>query len=142
MSFAIAVTAPSVPFALRVECPPGACDCQRDALLATPGADMRILRLTREEEKKLVQRLEQVRSLEELRHLQGRMREQLGIEWHIAPGPHEVRTLRGITIELLRQPGLCRKTRQALPAAIRRSMERTPAIAFALLDAHDLLGQG
>lgn len=136
------MTTPSPSFPLRVECPPGACDCRREAVLADPAADSRILRLTREEEKKLVQRLEQVASLEELRHLQARMQAQLGIALRIEPGPNEVRTLRGITIELLEQPGLCRKTRQTLPAAIRRSMERTPAIAYALLDAHDLFGAG
>ena len=35
--------------------------------------------------------------------------------------------------------GLCRKTRQAIPAAIRRGLEKRPEVAYALLNAHDLL---
>ena len=42
--------------------------------------------------------------------------------------------MRGIVIELDNQPGLCRKTRQAIPAAIRRGLERNPEVAFRLLD--------
>ncbi|MGV8274857.1 hypothetical protein ACV33R_31450, partial [Pseudomonas aeruginosa] len=38
-----------------------------------------------------------------------------------------------------RRPGLCRKTRQAIPAAIRRGLEKRPEVAYALLNAHDLL---
>ena len=37
------------------------------------------------------------------------------------------------------QPGLCRKTRQAIPAAIRRARRKRPEVAYALLNAHDLL---
>ena len=33
------------PFPIRTECPPGTCVCERDALLAAPGGDVRILRL-------------------------------------------------------------------------------------------------
>ena len=29
------------------------------------------------------------------------------------------------------QPGLCRKTRQAIPAAIRRGLEKRPEVAYA-----------
>jgi hypothetical protein len=47
--------------------------------------------------------------------------------------------MRGIVIELDDQPGLCRRTRQSIPAAIRRGLERNPQVAFRLLDAHDLL---
>ncbi|MNP86014.1 hypothetical protein D3C76_1860090 [compost metagenome] len=47
--------------------------------------------------------------------------------------------MRGIGIRLLDQPGLCRKTRQAIPAAIRRGLENHPEIAYELLNAHDLL---
>ncbi|MEA3168620.1 MAG: hypothetical protein QOI97_1568, partial [Pseudomonas sp.] len=39
-------------------------------------------------------------------------------------------------------PGMCRKTRQAIPAAIRRGMEKRPEIAYRLLDAHDLFREG
>jgi hypothetical protein len=34
---------------------------------------------------------------------------------------------------------MCRKTRSAIPAAIRRGLEKNPEIAYALLNAHDLL---
>ena len=119
---------------LRTECPPGTCVCGRDAVLQAPGGDLRILLLTRAEEKKLIERLENITSLADLRHLQTRMEQQLGLRLSITPGPQEVRTLRGIAILVLEQPGLCRKTRQAIPAAIRKSMDRCPAIAYALLD--------
>ena len=125
--------------AIRQPCPPGACDCGRDPLLETPGADVRILFLTRSEEKRLVERLENLQSLSDLERLQQRMYEQLGIRVDIAPGFNEVRTMRGIGINLGEQPGLCRKTRQSIPAAIRRALEKRPEIAYALLNANDLL---
>ncbi len=125
---------------LRAPCPPGACDCERDRLQQAPGADLRILLLTRQEEKRLLERLERIDSLEDLQRLQQRMFEQLGIRLSIAPGPNEVRTMRGFVIQIEHLPGLCRKTRQAIPAAIRRGLERTPEIAYRLLDAHDLFG--
>ncbi|BBP70215.1 hypothetical protein PHLH6_22190 [Pseudomonas sp. Seg1] len=127
----------SVP--LRSPCPPGACNCGRDPLLEKPGADLRILRLTREEEKRLLARLEMLKDLADLRHLQQQMFEQLGIRVDVAPGFNEVRTMRGIAIQIEELPGLCRKTRQAIPAAIRRGLENHPEIAFELLNAHDLL---
>ncbi len=125
-------------FPLRSECPPAVCDCGRNALLHEAQADLRIMRLTREEEKRLVQRLENLASLADLRHMQQRMQEQLGLELHIQTSGREVRTLRGITILVLERPGLCRKTRQAIPAAIKRSLEQRPEIAFALLDEDSL----
>ena len=125
---------------LRQPCPPGACDCGRDALLENPGADLRILLLTRREEKRLLERLERLQSLEDLERLQQRMYEQLGLRLHIAPGFNEVRTMRGFEIRIDPLPGLCRKTRQSIPAAIRRGLENHPEIAYRLLDAHDLLG--
>nr|WP_180207166.1 hypothetical protein [Pseudomonas sp. SbOxS1]NYU07466.1 hypothetical protein [Pseudomonas sp. SbOxS1] len=128
---------PSTP--IRQPCPPGACDCGRDPLLETPGADLRILFLTRAEEKRLVERLENLQSLQDLEHLQRRMFEQLGIRVDIAPGFNEVRTMRGIGIHIGELPGLCRKTRAAIPAAIRRAMEKRPQIAYELLNANDLL---
>lgn len=124
----------TAPFIIRTECPPGACVCQRDELLQTPGADLRILQLTSAQEKMLVQRLENLSSLADLRHMQQRMEQQLGIRLAIAPGPREVRTVRGIMMLVQEQPGLCRKTRQSIPAAIRKSMDRCPEIAYALLD--------
>ncbi|MGF6554231.1 hypothetical protein ABIA48_000611 [Pseudomonas sp. S30_BP2TU TE3576] len=125
--------------AIRQPCPPGACDCGRDPLLETPGADLRILFLTRNEEKRLIERLENLQSLGDLEHLQRRMFEQLGIRVDIAPGFNEVRTMRGIGIQIGELPGLCRKTRANIPAAIRRAMEKRPEIAYALLNANDLL---
>ncbi|WP_347911898.1 hypothetical protein [Pseudomonas grandcourensis] len=125
--------------AIRSPCPPGACDCGRDPLLETPGADLRILFLTRNEEKRLIERLENLQSLSDLEHLQRRMLEQLGIRVDIAPGFNEVRTMRGIGIQVGELPGLCRKTRASIPAAIRRAMEKRPEIAYDLLNANDLL---
>lgn len=130
----------NAPFPIRKECPPGACTCGREALLDDPQGDWRVLRLTREEEKRLVERLESLESLEDLRRIERRLFEQLGIVVAITPSERGVRTLRGIAIQLQDQPGLCRKTKQAIPAAIRRAMERTPEIAYALLDEQDLLG--
>lgn len=130
----------TIPVALRSPCPPGACICGRDPLLETPGADVRILLLTRQEEKLLLQRLENLKDLADLERLQSRMFEQLGIRVVIAPKFGEVRTVRGgITIELEDLPGLCRKTQKTIPAAIRRGLENNPQIAFELLNAHDLL---
>ena len=125
---------------LRQPCPPGTCTCQRDALLHTPDADTRILRLTLHEERRLLERLEKVQSLDDLEHLQQRMFEQLGIRMDVAPGHTEVRSMRGIAIDFADQPGLCRKTRPAIAAAIRRALQQRPEIAWRLLDAHDLLG--
>lgn len=127
----------SVP--LRSPCPPGACICGRDPLLNTPGADLRILRLTRQEEKILLARLEQLKDLDDLRRLQQRMYEQLGIRVNVSPGFHEVRSMLGIDIEISELPGLCRKTRKSIPTAIRRGLNNNPEIAFELLNAHDLL---
>lgn len=132
---------PALPFPIRQECPPGACTCQRERLLHDPHADLRVLRLTREEEKKLIARIESIASHEELLHVAQRIEEQLGVVVRIAPGSREVRTVRGFQIELEDQPGLCRKIRQSVPAAIRRCLDRNPAIAYAILDAHDLLGK-
>ena len=123
----------------RHPCPPGACDCGRERLADAPARDLRILLLTREEEKRLLERLENLKDLDDLKHLQSRLYENLGIRVHIAPSFNEVRTMRGIVIELEAQVGLCRKTRQSIPAAIRRGLERNPQVAFRLLDAHDLL---
>lgn len=134
------VSAPPFPVPLRPECPPGVCNCDLQALLESPEADRRVLRLTREEEKRLVQRLETIESLADLRRIEGRLEGQLGIRLGISQAASEVRTLRGIAILVHEQRGLCRKTRQAIAAAIRRGMERRPEIAFALLDEGGLFG--
>lgn len=124
---------------IRKECPPGVCDCERERLLTTAGADRRILLLTRAQEQALCERLERADSLQDLEHVQRRMYEQLGLRLRVAPGFNEVRTARGFEIELLPQPGLCRRTRQAVPAAVRRCLDRHPHVAWAILNANDLL---
>lgn len=129
-------------FPIRTECPPGACVCQREELLAAPHGDLRVLRLTRDEEQRLIERLENLKSLEELRRIEARMAAQLGIHLRISASRTEVRKLKNIAILVQEQPGLCKKTRQALPAAIHRSMERHPQIAFDLLDEDGLFGGG
>ena len=124
----------ALPFPVRTECPPGACVCGRDALLQTADGDVRILRLTQEEEKRLIQRLENLQSLGDLRRMEALLFQQLGICLTITPSPNEVRSLRSIVILVNEQPGLCKKTRQAIPAAIKQSMAARPEIAYALLD--------
>lgn len=124
---------------VRQPCPPGACNCERDHLLAQPAPDLRILGLTRQAEKVMLEHLENIQSLDDLQRMQQRMYEQLGIKVQVEPGFNEVRTMRGIEIRVADQPGLCRKTRQSIPAAIRRALEKRPEIAYKLLDSHDLL---
>nr|WP_315246230.1 hypothetical protein [uncultured Albidiferax sp.] len=126
------------PIPIRTQCPPGACNCGRDALLANPVGDLRVLRLTREDELRLLQRLENLQSLADLRRLEDRMEQQLGIRLTIGTSPNEVRSLRGIVILVHEQPGLCRKTRQSIPAAIKRSLEQRPEIAYDILDVGGL----
>jgi len=125
---------------MRQPCPPGACECQREVLLEQTGQDMRILQLTREEEKKLLARLESLRSLDDLRHMQQRLKDLLGLELRVEVGAAEVRTVRGLIIELQPMPGLCRKTRQTVPAAVRRGLDANVQIVFDLLNENDLLG--
>lgn len=132
-----------IDFAIRKECPPGACDCQRELLLDNPQAgtaELAILRLTKEEEKKLLARIDGAASYAELQRIGQRLRQNLGVALTIAPGDNEVRTVMGLRIELAMRPGLCRKTREAVPAAIRRCLRNNPAIIYAILDAHDLFG--
>jgi len=124
---------------LRAPCPPGVCTCDREAVLADPGADARALLLNRQEEQRLLERLENVASVAELHRLQQRLEEQLGIRLEIAPGLGEVRSARGMRIELQPRPGLCRKLHQSIPAAVRRGLSQRPELLFALLNANDLL---
>lgn len=105
-----------------------------------PNGDRRILRLTQAEEKRLVAHIESLTSYADLLRVAQRMHTQLGIALRIAPSPNEVRTVRGIVIRLEAQPGLCRKTHAAIPAAIRRCLDQRPEIAYAILDAHGLFG--
>ncbi|MVW76067.1 hypothetical protein [Pseudomonas xionganensis] len=126
------------PLPIRNPCPPGVCDCSLEQLPQIAGSDLRILMLNRKEEKRLLDRLETIQSLDDLKHMQQRMQQQLGIQVSVAPGANEVRSMRGIDIQVMEQPGLCRKTRQSIRTAIRRSLERRPEIAYDLLNAHDL----
>lgn len=126
------------PFPIRQPCPPGACNCGREALLDQHDPSFRVLRLTKEEEKKLIARIERVNSLQELRYLQKRITEQLGIQLHINRSENEVRTVRGILIEFTPQIGLCKKTQQTLPAAIRRALDANHEIIYELLDEDSL----
>ncbi|MCX7278905.1 MAG: hypothetical protein NTZ15_16555 [Burkholderiales bacterium] len=63
---------------------------------------------------------------------------QLAIMLTIALGANEVQTMRGFHIQVEEQPGMCRKAKQAIPAAVRRCLEDRPAIAFEILDANGL----
>jgi hypothetical protein len=128
------------PFPIRVECPPGACVCEREQVLADPQGDLRPLRLTRQEELRLIERIERVATYADLQHVQRLIEANVGAALRIAPGPHEVRTVRGIVVVLEERPGLCKKVRQSVPAAIRRVLDRHPEIIYAILDAHDLFG--
>ncbi|MGF6274504.1 hypothetical protein ABIB38_002886 [Massilia sp. UYP11] len=127
---------------LRVGCPPGACVCARERVLADPAADQRPLMITRQQELKLIERIGRVDSYADLRHVQNLVRNNIGSELRIAPGPNEVRTVRGILVVLEERPGLCKKIRQSVPAAVRRRLAERPEIAWAILDAHDLFGAG
>lgn len=124
---------------LRAPCPPGVCTCEREAVLADPGADARALLLNRQEEQRLLERLEAIASTAELQRLQQRLQEQLGIRLEVRPGPGEVRSARGMVIELQSRPGLCRKLHQSIPAAVRRGLAQHPDVLFQLLNANDLL---
>ena len=83
--------------AIRPRCPPGACDCELDDLLVSINADTRILRLTRSDEQRLLERLENLSSLADLRRIEQKMEEQVGIRLNISK-VSAVRTLRGIQI--------------------------------------------
>lgn len=140
MNTSVSPTPSPIDLPLRVECPPGACVCERERLLADPHADQRPLLLTRQQEQKLIERIERIDSYADLQHVQGLIRKNLGAELRIAPGPNEVRTVRGIVIVLEERPGLCKKVRQSVPAAVRRRLAERLDIAYAILDAHDLFG--
>lgn len=135
----------ALPFPIRKECPPGACECGRDDLLeawdrAPDDTDIRVLRLTRDQEKVLIERIESVATYEQLGHLKQRIQEQLGVTLTITPSANGVSTVMGLSIKLVEQPGLCRRTRENLPAAVRRCFRNHPEIVYALLNARDLLG--
>lgn len=134
---------PALPFPIRKECPPGACECRQGELLDAwerdQATDIRILRLTRDEEKALVARIEAIDSYEALNRIEQRLYDLLGIRLTITPSANGVRTVRGLNIKLAEQQGLCRRTREILPAAVRRCLAEHPEIVYALLNARDLL---
>ncbi|MGB6103823.1 MAG: hypothetical protein WBF88_08230 [Pusillimonas sp.] len=125
---------------LRTACPPGTCICEREQLLSSPDGDIRVLLLTREEEKRLVQRLERLDNLADLRRMQVLIHKQLGVVVKIGAGPNEVRTVMGLQIDVQARPGLCRKLRASIPAAIRRGLAANVSIVFELLDEDGLFG--
>ena len=125
---------------LRTACPPGSCICDREQLLSRPDSDLRVLWLTQAEEKRLLQRLERLASLADLRHMQALIHQQLGIVVQVTVGPNEVRTVMGLHIEVLEKPGLCRKVRGSIPAAIRRGLSANEHIVYELLDEDGLFG--
>ncbi|KAB0324381.1 hypothetical protein LSO07_11500 [Janthinobacterium sp. PLB04] len=129
-----------VDFEVRKECPPQLCDCERERLLDDAQADLAILRLNLTEEKRLLAHIEGIATHAQLQKLQLLLKSNLGVDLQIAPGSGEVRTVRGFQIRLLERPGLCRKTRAAIPAAVRRCLAAHPEIAFAILNENDLLG--
>lgn len=134
----MSVLATEIVFPVRASCPPGACVCERDRVLQDPALDRRALRLTRQEELRLLARIESVDSLADLRHVQELIARNLGTALQIVAGPNEVRTVRGIIINLAPCPGLCKKVRQSVPAAVRRLLNARPEIAWAILDADSL----
>jgi hypothetical protein len=134
------MNAASPPFPIRVECPPGACVCDRERLLADPAADLRALRLTRTEELRLIERIERIDTYADLLRVQAMVQQHLGVVLRIAPGVNEVKSVRGIIVTIDEQPGLCKKIRQSIPAAIRRTLDAHPTIIYDLLDANDLFG--
>lgn len=133
---------PNLPFPIRAECPPGACVCERERLLAAPGGDLRPLAIDRKQEQNLIARIERVDSYEDLQHVRALIRKNIGAELRIEPGPNEVRSMRGILIVLEEKPGLCKKLRQSVPAAVRRRLQERPEIAWVILHANDLFGAG
>ena len=77
---------PNLPFPIRVECPPGACVCERGRLLAEPGADLRPLAIDRRQELNLIARIERVDTYEDLQHVQALICKNVGAELRIEPG--------------------------------------------------------
>lgn len=134
------VSLPLLQFPVRAGCPPGACVCERERLMSEPEADVRPLAIDRKQEQRLIERIERIESYADLRHVQELIRKNIGAELRIAPGPNEVRTLRGIIIVLEEKPGLCKKVRQSVPAAVRKRLQEKPEIAYAILDAGTLFG--
>ncbi|WP_296000143.1 hypothetical protein [Rugamonas sp.] len=123
---------------LRQPCPPGACDCERETLRDATGADARILQLTRKEEIKLIKHIDSIDTYEGLQRTINRLQEQLGATLRIRPSPNDAVTARGLDIQFDKQLGLCKKTREDVPTAIRRCIGRHEEIFLAVLKEHSL----
>jgi hypothetical protein len=136
----VTVSLPLLSFPIRAECPPGACVCGRERLMSEQDADVRPLAIDRKQEQKLIERIERIDSYADLCHVQELIRRNIGAELRIERGPNEVRSMRGIIIVLEEKPGLCKKVRQSVPAAVRKRLQEKPEIAYAILDAGGLLG--
>jgi len=134
----VSASLPNPSFPIRRPCPTGVCECGHLELLESGNADLRILRLTLTEEKRLIERLDAISDFDDLQKMQRLMYEQLGIQLEISPGHTEVRSARGLEIRFRDQPGLCRKTQKSIPAAIRRCLTAKPEILYRLLDSFDL----
>lgn len=131
---------------LRAPCPPALCDCGLAQCLANPGsapvdftpANYPVLHLNRAEELRLIRHLEGLQTLSDLHRTLYKMQEQIGVTVDIPPHQNGVRHVRGLEITVQPQPYLCRKTRQSLPAAIRRAMQQHPQMLYDLLDSSGL----
>ena len=75
----------SGPMPIRKECPPGACVCRRELLLDADENEQRILTLTQEQEKRLIERIGRIDSYDDLQHVQQLLLAQLGVVLHIQP---------------------------------------------------------
>ena len=108
--------------------------------MTSVAGDVRPLAIDRKQEQRLIERIERIDSYDDLRHVQELIRKNIDAELRIEPGPKEVRTLRGIIIVLEEKPGLCKKVRQSVPAAVRKRLQEKPEIAYAILYAGNLFG--
>lgn len=129
---------PGQPF--RTPCPAGACDCRLE-LLDAPDADARVRLLTAQQEKALIERIERIHSYEDMMRVIDLIYQQLGVRLLVEPGDGIVHTVRGLHIEVVPQPGLCKKTRTSLPKAMRRCLDANQHIVHELLDRHSLWGR-
>jgi len=91
------------------------------------GNDWRILRLP-PGGKRLPERMKNLQSLGEQEKLQQRMHEQLGIRLAVAPGVNEVRSMRGIRIEIDTLPASAAKPARHYqpPSAAWKNTRRLP----------------
>ena len=67
------------------------------------------------------------------------MEEQLGIRLRIAPAFGEVRSMRGIRMRFESSRGSAARPARRFPPPSAAASEKRPEVAYALLNAHDLL---